>query len=134
MTTYHPKKSLKAWRPLGEADCIGERCRRQPHRADSVTGIAWPTGVAEVDAVAAHRDLFLLQSFELRGAHGDGAVGSDHPVPRNVLGRGREHVPDESWRTRVDVAVRLDEAFGDRPDTVQDPRGARVGLRGAPAS
>ena len=31
----------------------------------------------------------------------------------NVVGRGGEQVADETWRTRIDVAVGLDDALGD---------------------
>ena len=59
-------------------------------------------------------------------SHGNAAVQADHAVPWHVLRGGCEHVPDEASHAGFDVAVSLDEAFGDRSNPSKDSSGAVV--------
>jgi hypothetical protein len=46
-------------------------------------------------------------------------------MPWNVRVRRRKDVSDETWRVWIDVAIRLDEAFGNCANEIEDPRNAR---------
>lgn len=145
-TTSRPSESWSVMPP--NPGCAASRRQRQwlRTRADrwagpdlgghalgsrASSGVTGPTGVAQVDAVAAHGDMFLAESLELWAAFGDRAVGAYDSVPRHVVGRGGKHLANEAWRSRVDVAVGLDEAFGDGSDAGEDLGGAGLGVRHA---
>jgi hypothetical protein len=48
-------------------------------------------------------------------------------MPWNVTFRCRKNIADKARRARIDVAIGLDEAFGNCADEIEDARGARVG-------
>src|SRR2546428_4232636 len=95
--------------------------------------LRWEARLVEVDAVAAHRDAFCEQQLSLWLSLGNRSVGTDDPVPREVMG-GREDAPDEAGSARVDVAVGPDVALRDRADTLYHALGARGPVYGVRAA
>jgi hypothetical protein len=79
----------------------------------------------EVDRIAAHRHSLLKQELPLRRALGQAPVGPHNAVPGNTMVLSEDE-PDESWRTRIDVAEGAHEPLRDRPDAFGDT--CRAGL------
>ncbi len=100
------------------------RRRRSPHGLVQEVG---EPSVAEVDPTSAHRHPFAHEEPSLPLPLRHAPVRPDDPVPRNVFVRRGEDVPDQARRALVDVAVGPDEALGDRPDPLEDPRPALCG-------
>src|ERR1700730_14530426 len=83
--------------------------------------------MAQVDAVAAHRDAFLYKKLALPPSHRNASIGADHAVPWEALISGGENATDLAGRSRLDVAVGADESNRNRSHPSENFRGARVG-------
>jgi hypothetical protein len=81
--------------------------------------------LVEVDPIPAHWHSLLKQELPLRLALGQAPVGSHDAVPGNAMVLGEDE-PDESWRTRIDVAEGAHEPRRDGPDAFGDT--SRAGL------
>src|SRR6266478_1941149 len=86
--------------------------------------LRWEARLVEVDAVAAHWDPFCEQQLSLWLSLGNRSVGAYDAVPGKIV-IGREDMPDETGRPRVDVAVGPDVALRDRADTLDHALGPR---------
>jgi hypothetical protein len=76
--------------------------------------------MGEVDAIAAKGDSLLPEQPQLPSPLGDAPIRADHPMPRQILGRGGQYAPDQSGSVGVDVAVGSYEAGRYGPDAVDD--------------
>ena len=81
--------------------------------------------LVEVDPIAAHWHSLLKQELPLRRALGQAPVGPHDAVPGNAMVLGEDE-PDESWRTRIDVAEGAHEPLRDGADAFGDT--GRAGL------
>jgi hypothetical protein len=77
-------------------------------------------GVTQIDAVATHWHTLCLQERALPPAHCHASIGSDHTMPGEVIVGGGQNEPDETRRTRIDVAVGADKPSWDRAHTADD--------------
>jgi hypothetical protein len=82
--------------------------------------------MAQVDAVAAHRDSFLEQQIALSLSHRYGPVGTDHTMPGETFMGGGKDATDQARRSRLDVAVSSDKSNGNRAYPIDDARGAGI--------
>jgi streptomycin 6-kinase len=82
--------------------------------------------LAQVDAVAAHRDAFSTQELALSPPHRDAPVGTDDAVPWELFVGGGKDAADQPRRFRVDVAVGADESRRNRAHPAHDSRPARI--------
>jgi hypothetical protein len=82
--------------------------------------------MAQVDAVAVHRNTFpkkkVTLSFSLRQA----PVRANHTMPWEPFVSGGKNVTDQSRRFRVDVAIGADKSNRNRAHAVQDACCARI--------
>src|SRR4051812_23463215 len=102
-----------------------------PGRVPSVQIVPGDPGDIQIDPWAPERDTFGPEQAALALAFGQGAVGSDDPLPRHIRVIGlREHVAGKPRRLRAEVSVRRHEAGRDAPDAIEDqPRPRRGQLR-----
>jgi streptomycin 6-kinase len=82
--------------------------------------------LAQVDAVAAHRDAFVKQQLTLSPSHRDAPIGVDDAMPWEVFVRVGKDVTDQARRFGVDVAIGTDKAGRNRAHPAHDARYARV--------
>jgi hypothetical protein len=82
--------------------------------------------LAQIYAVAAHRDAFSTQELALSPPHRDGPVGTDDAVPWKLFVGGGKDSADQPRRFRVDIAVGADESSRNRAHPAHDSRHARI--------
>jgi DNA-binding MarR family transcriptional regulator len=63
---------------------------------------------------------FVNQSCELVGAHWNGAVGADNPMPGDVVRRVGQRLSDLAWCCWVDIAICGHQSLRDGADAVED--------------
>jgi hypothetical protein len=73
----------------------------------------WQPRLAQVDALATHRDALLKQELALPSSHRDAPIRPDYAVPWKSSGRGGEDVTDQAGSSRLDVAVGAYKSNGD---------------------
>ena len=85
-----------------------------------------PAGSFKVDPIAAHRHSFAPQKLALKPSFGNAPIGSNHPMPWEVLLRPRQHESHQTRRFGVDFAIGLDGTRGNLSNSVDDPGCARL--------
>jgi hypothetical protein len=111
-------------RPAGPGNEAEDSSKVSRTSRDLETG--WQPCLAQVHAVATHRNAFLTQKLALPPSLGDTPIGADHAMPWEAFTSGRKNVTDKAGRPRVDVAVRAHKSNWDRTHTAQDAGCPRV--------
>jgi hypothetical protein len=74
----------------------------------------------QIHTVAAHRDALFNQERALLPSPREASVEADYSVPWEAIVDGRENVPDEARRGRVDVAICANKPSRDRTYSADD--------------
>lgn len=86
----------------------------------------WKERMAQVDAIATHRNAFLNQELPLSPSLRETPVGADHAMPGEAFRSGGKNAADQPGRLRVDVTVSAHKSNRNRAHPAQNARGARV--------
>jgi hypothetical protein len=81
--------------------------------------------MAQLDAIAEHRNAFPKQELALSLSHRATAVSADHAMPWEAFVNGGKYVTHQAGRFRIDVAVGADKPSGNRSHPSDDARRTR---------